>query len=195
MIFLFDPKNNVKIHGGTYPHGCYSEKYPYFLNMEPNLSWVDPLFFVYFREKVFKDQIRPMGWEPNISLKDFVTFDSGDIKMRITFIFGGIYHQHSWWMAPFNNFTSMYISWVVLKLRNFSFTKNQVLSLPIPIIFFVGGNMEQYLNLLNDVRIVCARTRMNKGLQHDDSDDMSTSKLVNYLCRVNLKANQKLLET
>jgi hypothetical protein len=48
VIFLFDPKNNVKIHGGTYPHGCYSEKYPYFLNMEPNLSWVDPLFFVFW---------------------------------------------------------------------------------------------------------------------------------------------------
>lgn len=77
----------------------------------------------------------------NTSSKVFVMFNSGDIKMRITFTLGGIYHhQHSWWMGPFNNFTSMYISWVVLKLKNFSFIKNQVLSSPIPIIFFVGDN-------------------------------------------------------
>jgi hypothetical protein len=171
------------------------EKYPNFLNMEHNLSRVDPLFLVYFMEKMFKDQILPRGWEPNTSLKVFVTFNSGDIKMRITFTLGGIYHhEHSWWMGPFNNFTSTYISWVVLKLKNFSFTKNQVLSLPMPIIFFVCDNMEQYLSLLDDVRIFCAKTRMNKELQHDDFHDMSTSKLVNYLCRADLEANQKLLE-
>ncbi len=94
-------------------------------------------------------------------------------------------------MGPFNNFTSTYIFWVVLKLKKFSFTKNQVLSLPILIIFVVGDNLEQYLSLLDDVRIVYARTRMNKGLQHDDFDDMSTSKLVNYLFRADIEANQK----
>jgi hypothetical protein len=35
---------------------------------------------------------------------------------------------------------------------------------------------------------------MNKGLQHDEFHDMSTSKLVNYLCRPDYKANQKCLE-
>jgi hypothetical protein len=35
---------------------------------------------------------------------------------------------------------------------------------------------------------------MNKGLQHDDFNDMSTSKLVNYLCRANLEADKNLLE-
>jgi hypothetical protein len=160
--------------------------------MEPSLSRVDPLFLVYFMEKMFKDQILLRGWEPNTSLKVFVTFNSGNIKMRITFILGGIYHhQHRWWMGPFNNFTSTYIFWVVLKLKKFSFTKNQVLSLPILIIFVVGDNLEQYLSLLDDVRIVYARTRMNKGLQHDDFDDMSTSKLVNYLFRADIEANQK----
>jgi hypothetical protein len=170
------------------------EKYLDFLKMEPSLLWVDPLFLVYVMEKVFKDKILLKGWEPNTSSKVFVTFTSGDIKMKITFTLGSIYHhQHSWWMGPFNNFTSTYISWVVLKLKNFSFTKNQVLSLPSQS-YFCWFNVEQYLSLLDDVRIVCARTRMNKGLQHDDFHDMPTSKLVNYLCRADFEANKKWLE-
>ncbi len=70
-----------------------SEKYLDFLKMEPSLSWVDPLFFVYFMEKVFKDKILPKGWEPNTSSKVFVTFNNGDIKMKITFTLGSIYHR------------------------------------------------------------------------------------------------------
>jgi hypothetical protein len=55
--------------------------------------------------------------------------------------------------------------------------------------------MEQYLNLLEDVGISHVRKRMDRGPHLVKSfGDMFKNMLVNYICRVDLEANQKLLE-
>lgn len=55
--------------------------------------------------------------------------------------------------------------------------------------------MEQYLNLLEDVRTSHVRRRMDRGPHHVKSfGDMSKNMLVNYICRIDPEANQKLLE-
>jgi hypothetical protein len=83
-------------------------------------------------------------------------------------------------MGPFNNYTLAYISWVVLKLKIFSFTKGFFPPLPIPIIFFINDNMKQYLNLLEDVRTSHVRRKMDRGPHHVTSfGDMSKNMLVN----------------
>ncbi len=94
-------------------------------------------------------------------------------------------------------FQQLYINVHLLgctKIEEFFFHQESSSFLTHPNHIFVGDNMEQYLSLLDDVRIVCARIRMNKELQHDGFHDMSMNKLVNYLCRADLEANQKLLE-
>jgi hypothetical protein len=45
--------------------------------MEFSLSQVNPMFLVSFMENLFKNNVLPRGWEPNLFWKSFMEMNNG----------------------------------------------------------------------------------------------------------------------